>query len=127
VVGLLRGSQLRAEEYDGYPSGVAAAAQEFFDGLEYRFHADRAAGLDCIYQFEITGDDGGAWHADISGGSCTVTPGVSTSPDITITCGASDWMKIVEGKLNPQMAFMTGKLKVKGDMGLALRLQSLFL
>jgi putative sterol carrier protein len=106
---------------------VAATAQEFFDGLESRFHADRAAGLECVYQFDITGDGGGSWHADIGGGGCTVTPGVAASPDITISCGASDWMRIIEGQLNPQMAFMTGKLKVKGDMGLALRLQSLFL
>ena len=48
------------------------------------------------------------------------------APTITITASSEDWLSIVNGRLNPQMAFMTGKLKVKGDMGLAMRLQSIF-
>ncbi len=106
---------------------MTATAQEFFDGLGARFHADRAAGLECVYQFDLTGEGGGVWHADIAASTCAVSSGAADSPDITITCSAENWLKIVAGQMNPQMAFMTGKLKVSGDMGLALRLQSLFL
>jgi putative sterol carrier protein len=105
---------------------VAASVQAFFDGLAGQFKSDRAAGLNAVYQFTITGDGGGEWHAEIADGSCRVSEGQSDAPSITITAEADDWLKIVNGQLDPQMAFMTGKLKVKGDMGLAMRLRSLF-
>jgi putative sterol carrier protein len=105
---------------------VADSVQGFFDGLSGEFKADKAAGLSAVYQFDITGDGGGQWHADIADGSCTVSQGEAPSPNITISAGDEDWLRMVNGNLNPQMAFMQGKLKVKGDMGLAMRLQSIF-
>ena len=72
------------------------------------------------------GDGGGRWHADIDDGALSVAEGDGDAPSITITASDEDWLSIVNGRLNPQMAFMTGKLKVKGDMGLAMRLQSIF-
>lgn len=100
--------------------------QEFFDGLEGQFKADKVADLDAVYQFNVGGVGGGSWHADITGGSCDVSQGEAASPSITITVADDDWLSIVNGRLNPQVAFMTGKLKVSGDMGLAMRLQSIF-
>ena len=105
---------------------MADSVKEFFDGLGSQFKADKAAGLSAVYQFDIAGDDGGQWHADIADGACSVAEGEADAPNITITAGDEDWLSIVNGRLNPQMAFMTGKLKVKGDMGLAMRLQSIF-
>jgi putative sterol carrier protein len=105
---------------------VADSVQEFFSDLGSRFKPDKAAGLNAVYQFDITGDAGGQWHADIADGTCTVSAGEAPNPSITITAGDDDWLSIVSGRLNPQMAFMQGKLKVKGDMGLAMRLQSIF-
>jgi putative sterol carrier protein len=55
-----------------------------------------------------------------------VQPGKHSSPNITITMKESDYLDMINGKLNGQMAFMTGKLKIAGDMGLALKLQNLF-
>ncbi|HXG18204.1 MAG TPA: SCP2 sterol-binding domain-containing protein [Methylomirabilota bacterium] len=55
-----------------------------------------------------------------------VQHGKHASPNITITMKESDYLDMINGKLNGQMAFMTGKLKIAGDMGLALKLQSLF-
>jgi len=105
---------------------VAESVKEFFDGLPSQFKADKAEGLSAVYQFDISGDGGGRWHADIDDGSLSVVEGAADAPTITITAGDEDWLSIVNGRLNPQMAFMTGKLKVKGDMGLAMRLQSIF-
>ena len=56
----------------------------FFDALPSRFHADRAQGLHAVYQFDVTGDGGGEWHATIADGRCDVRPGQAASPDITL-------------------------------------------
>jgi putative sterol carrier protein len=106
---------------------VADSVEEFFEALPSRFRADQAAGLSAVYQFDISGGAGGRWHADIEDGTLSVQQGQAAEPTITITAGEEDWLSIVNGRLNPQMAFMTGKLKVKGDVGLAMRLQSIFL
>lgn len=102
------------------------SVQAFFEELPTHFKPDKAAGLEAVYQFDVSGDGGGQWHADISGGTCTVVPGQASDPNITLSASDKDFLSMVNGKLNPQMAFMTGKLKVKGDMGLAMRLQSIF-
>lgn len=74
------------------------------------------------YQFDLTGDDGGQWYIDLKGTS-KVEAGTLEEPGVTVTMSASDFVDLVEGRLNGQMAFMQGKLKIKGDMSLALKLQ----
>ncbi|MCY4388450.1 MAG: SCP2 sterol-binding domain-containing protein [Desulfurellaceae bacterium] len=66
------------------------------------------------------------YHFRVANESIEVQTGTHASPNITITMKASDYLDMVNGKLNGQMAFMTGKLKIAGDMGLALKLQNLF-
>ena len=62
----------------------------------------------------------------INNDTCQVKEGPAASPSITISMTAQDYLDMLSGKLNGQMAFMTGKLRIAGDMGLALRMQSLF-
>ena len=102
---------------------VAGVMQE----MQGKFKADKAAGIDATFQFDITGDEGGQWNAVVKDGAATFNEGTADSPTVTITATSDDWIKIVNGQLNPQMAFMTGKIKVKGDLGLATKLGSLFL
>lgn len=91
-----------------------------------RFNKDAAKGLDAIFQFDLSGDNGGKWHAIIKNDTCEVKEGAAASPSITISMTAQDYVDMTTGKLNGQVAFMSGKLRIAGDMGLALRLQSLF-
>ncbi|HVA84149.1 MAG TPA: SCP2 sterol-binding domain-containing protein [Candidatus Binataceae bacterium] len=105
---------------------TASSCKEVFDNMASRFKKDAAKGLNATYQFDLSGDGGGQWHAVIANEQCEVKEGKAASPNITISMTASDYLDMVNGKLNGQMAFMTGKLKIAGDMGLALRLQSLF-
>ena len=102
------------------------SVEQIFTDMEGKFRSDKAQGLNATFQFNITGDDGGTWNAVITEGNATLNKGEADSPNVTITSTSDDWVKIVSGTMNPQMAFMTGKLKVQGDLGLATKLQTLF-
>ena len=104
---------------------MADSAAEFFSGMKENISPDKIKDLNATYQWDLTGDGGGKWFAKFSDGDVEIGEGETESPDITITVATSDWMDIVSGKLNGQMAFLQGKLKVQGDMTLAMKLQSL--
>ena len=69
--------------------------------LTGRFHADRAVGLSAVFQFVVTGDDGGTWHAAIANGACTVSAGDHASPGVTISPEQSTtWRALALGMLS---------------------------
>jgi len=103
-----------------------ATVKETFDLMPTKFKAANAAGVNKTIQYEIGGEGGGTWHAVIKDGTCTVSSGAAPAADLTVSMASSDWLDMIGGKLNGQMAFMSGKLKLKGDMGLAMKLGSLF-
>ena len=82
-------------------------------------------GVSAVYQFDLTGDNSGVFHVTVDDGKATVVESEHDSPNITITMAADDFDAMLDGKLNATSAFMAGKLKVKGDMSLAMKLQSL--
>ncbi len=86
---------------------------------------DVAEKIKASYQFDLTGDGGGMWSVDMTEGPGTVAAGELEEASVTITMAATDFVDLVEGRLNGQMAFMQGKLKLKGDMSLALKLQQI--
>jgi putative sterol carrier protein len=99
---------------------------EVFAQMSSRFRADKAVGTNAVVQYDIAGEGGGTWHAVIKDGTCTVTPGPAPTPNLTLSMTAQDWLDMVSGKQSGQMLFMSGKLKLKGDMGLAMKLGSMF-
>jgi putative sterol carrier protein len=101
-------------------------ARQIFREMPERFNGKAAIGLTAVYQFVLTGDGGGDWAVIIRDGRCEVEETLHPSPSITITMAAQDYLDMISGKLNGQMAFIQGKLKITGDMGLALRMQDLF-
>jgi putative sterol carrier protein len=100
--------------------------KETFDGMATRFRADRAAGTNAVIQYDVSGEGGGTWHALIKDGACSVKEGPAPNPNLTLQISSPDWLDMLSGKQNGQMLFMSGKLKVKGDMGLAMKLGSMF-
>jgi len=100
--------------------------KETFEQMPSKFRADKAAGVNATIQYDITGDQAGTWHAVIKDGACNVGSGAGTNPSLTLTMSSQDWVDMVTGKLSGQMAFMSGKLKLKGDMGLAMKIGSMF-
>ena len=97
--------------------------REFFDTLESRVDASKTAGLTSSYLFEIEG--AGTWKVDVADGKVSVTEGTGDA-DVTIRTSEETFRALASGEQNPTTAYMTGKLKVKGDMGAALKLQKLF-
>jgi putative sterol carrier protein len=100
--------------------------KETFEAMAGRFRADKAAGTTAVIQYDVSGDGGGTWHAVIKDGTCTVNAGPASSPSLTLQIGGQEWLDMLSGKQSGQMLFMSGKLKVKGDMGLAMKLGSMF-
>ncbi|MFG2038651.1 SCP2 sterol-binding domain-containing protein [Dactylosporangium sp. NPDC048998] len=93
------------------------------------FRADRAGSTNAIIHWSITGaPDGGAdsYELVIADGACTLSPSPEQDPKLAITVGPVDFLKVVSGVGNPMMMFMTGKLKAKGDLGLAANIANLF-
>jgi len=102
---------------------MAESAREFFESLEGRVDPSKTGGMTNSYVFEI--DGAGTWRVDVDDGNVSVTEG-SGDADATISASEETFQKIAGGDLNATTAYMTGKLKVKGDMGAAMKLQRLF-
>jgi putative sterol carrier protein len=100
------------------------ATKDFFDSLEAQADPAKIAGVSNSYLFDIEGD--GQWLVDVRDGKVTVTEGGGGDADATISTSSETFAKIVAGEQNPTTAYMTGKLKIKGDMGAAMKLQKLF-
>jgi len=93
--------------------------------LRLKSKPDLVTKINAIYQFNISGPTGGQWAVDCATPGGAVAAGPSAEAKCTVACTDADFLAIVNGKLNPQMAFMMGKLKIQGDMGLALKLAQL--
>ena len=104
----------------------ASSIKEVFENIDQGFQPAKAEGVDAIFQFVLTGDNGGAYWIKVADKQAEVHEGQNENPTMTITSAAEDYLALVNGDLNPMMAFMQGKVKVKGDMGLALKLQAIF-
>ena len=90
---------------------------DIFATMENRVIPEAIAGITADYGYIITGEGGGEWTVRVKKGQVTVVSGV-LNPDITTTCAAQDWIAITLGKLDGMTAFSSGKLMIKGDMGL---------
>src|SRR4029453_6325755 len=102
---------------------MAENVQEFFDGLAARGDAEKTAGMNNSYLLDIEGP--GRWRVKVEDGKVDVTDGGGEA-DTTISTSEETMMAVINGEQNPTTAYMTGKLKIKGDMGAAMKLQKLF-
>ena len=105
-----------------------ATFQEIVGGLRTKLEGVDPAkmkGVNAVYQFDLSGDNGGIFHVTVADGNATLEEATHDNPNITITMTADDFANMLDGKLNATSAFMAGKLKVKGDMSLAMKLQGL--
>lgn len=100
--------------------------REFFEALPSHFRPDAAEGLCAVYQFELSGANGGQYHLSVADRSCRVCTGVHPAPHVTLSMAGEDCIAILEGRLNGVSAALSGRLRLDGDLGLAMRLAAFF-
>ncbi len=98
---------------------------EIFKEMPNRFNAGAASTLNATVQFSLTGEGGGEWNVTIADGSIEVDEGKVDSPKATIIMDADDFVKMSSGELNAMAAFMSGKIKVEGDLNTVMQMQSI--
>ncbi len=104
----------------------SASIKEFFQLLPGKLDADAAEDVDAVYQFDLSGAQGGHYVLTVRQGSCQVVEGTHDDPHVTLAMAAEDCMKVLNGQLSGPAAAMSGRIKISGDIGLAMQLQSLF-
>ena len=100
--------------------------KEIFTRMPEVFNPSAAQGLDAVIQYEIAGEGGGNWSIIIKEGTCQVQEGTHDAPTVTLSMSDETWLKIVNKESNGMQAFMSGQLKVSGDVMLAQRIEQLF-
>jgi putative sterol carrier protein len=105
---------------------MALTIQEIMQAMPAAFVPEKAAGVNTKVQLDFTGESGGQYVLHIHDGQCEVNPGAEPDAKTTVVAAASDFVDIIEGRLDGMKAFMTGKLKVRGDMGFMLKFQQMF-
>ena len=104
----------------------ATTVREIFEAMPGRFLPEQAGDLNATIQFDLSGEGGGQWYLAIADRKIAVTEGAVAKPTMMFSAAASDYLAIVNGDLNPINAFMQGKVKIQGDMSLALSMQKMF-
>ena len=100
--------------------------QGIFDNMANSFKTDAAAGVDVIFQFNISGAGGGDWYCVIKDAACAIDVGIHEKPMCTLKMADVDFLAMMGGKLPPMQAFTSGKLKIEGDVMKSQLLEKLF-
>ena len=87
---------------------------------------EAAAGLDANFQFEVSGQENFTAYLEIKNSQATYHDGPAAHPDVIIKTPADIWLAVAMGELDGAQAYMTGAYQVEGDLGLLMRLGSLF-
>ena len=100
--------------------------KQILEKFERDFDANAAEGMDVVLQYHISGEGGGDWNIKIKDGTCTIKEGIHDAPTVMFKMAGKTWLGLVNKTLNPMMAFTTGRIRIKGDMGLAQKIPAIF-
>jgi putative sterol carrier protein len=100
--------------------------REALEALAGSASAEKLKGMDATLLFDLSGEGGGQWTVTIDEGQVDFTEGSPEPPTVTVEASVQDLKALVTGELSPMAAFMQGRVKVKGDMSIAMQLQKLF-
>jgi len=100
--------------------------QQVFDGMRQSFRANKAKGVHARYQWDLSGPSGGQWWIDVNDGTYKMGKGKIDHPNVTFVATDKDWVAVCDGQLGGTWAYLTGRLKVRGDQGVARKLGEIF-
>ena len=103
-----------------------SSVNQFISRMAASFVPEKAAGVDADIQINLSGSHAGQWYMTIKNQTCNLHEGVSPAPKLTVGANSEDLVDIFAGKMDGMTAFMTGKLKIAGDMALAMKLIGMF-
>ena len=99
---------------------------QIIERLERDFDNEYAAQLNAVLQYHLSGEDGGDYQIIITNGTLRIEKGIHVSPTVTVKMADKTWLGLFNNTVNPMLAFTTGKIKVSGDFGLAMKFQKIF-
>jgi putative sterol carrier protein len=102
-----------------------SCVREYFETLDERFQAYGSTGITCVFQYDLYGKAGGTFFVEINDGSMTVETGSHSQPTSTIRMKDVDFVDMVNGDLSGRIAFMTGRLRVSGNIPMAMKMQNI--
>jgi multimeric flavodoxin WrbA/putative sterol carrier protein len=100
--------------------------RDIISGMPTAFNAEAAGDLVAVIYYRVTGEEPGDYYLEIDKGICTFHEGTPASPTLTIETPSEVWISISLGELSGLKAFMKRKYKTSGDLGLLMKLNSLF-
>ena len=101
------------------------SVEQFYETLEERFVPEAAKGVDMVFQYDVTGEGGKQWYVVINDGTMEKHEGVADDPTVTMIIAADNYLKLLNGKLKGQLAYLTGKMKLKGKKMAAQKFQKI--
>ncbi|XP_065146425.1 hydroxysteroid dehydrogenase-like protein 2 [Paramisgurnus dabryanus] len=107
-------------------SAAAGPIADTFNVIKGILNADLVKTTQGVYKFDLAGEHAGVWYLDLKNDAGSAGSGEPpVKADVVMTMDSADFIKMFSGKLKPTMAFMSGKLKIKGDMGLAIKMEKM--
>lgn len=99
---------------------------DLIESYKSRFLPEKSDGVDTVVQLKFTDDPGASFYVMIKDSQIAITYGVFDAPELTVHTTVKDWLNLNNGKSNPMMMMMQGKLKVDGPLDMATRFHSMF-
>lgn len=105
---------------------MTSKTREMMQKMEDAFLPEKAGATKALIQLDLTGQDGGLWVLDIANGECQLREEEVSGPDVKVTMDVEDFAAFYHNQLNPVQAFMGGRIKVSGNVGLVMQLLNWF-
>lgn len=105
---------------------MTSEVKELMKAMPGAFLPAKAGDAKALIQMDLVGDNAGKWVIDIANGQCQVREESAANPDVTVTIDADDFVALYQNRLNPIQAFMGGKIKVSGNVGMVMQLLNWF-
>ncbi len=116
----LEGDNVTAAEH------MDSTPQEVFDSMRGSFQPAKAKGVHARYQWDLSGPQGGQWWIDVEDGKYTMGKGKIDNPNVTFVAKDKDWVAVSNHQMGGTWAYLTGRLKIRGDQAVARKLGEIF-